>query len=188
MPSFDLRDNYDNLWDPQGNWQNQDISRLGNISTVVTSEQLNSFNEILNSGGIYDEGQIMRGKGGEDAMRRKQYQRYMHRKYARRLGPRAGGAAETMFANNFLAPQYSENVATRRNLRMRNADSILQALAMKGQLNETIIRQYLAAKELEAQDDSGFLDWAKLAVDAAARIPGPQQPAAAAASTAVEAK
>lgn len=182
MPNFEnlFRNDYrEGLWNQQGNWGNQNEERLQNLNVVLPEEQLNAYNEIIQSGGIYNENEIMRGKGSQDALRRKQYLKVLKGRYAKRLGSRGGGAAETTFANQFMAPQMIQDSTERRNLRMGNAESVFRAIQGRGNVSNQLAQQYMALLEANKDEGGGFMDWANLGVDVASMFYNPNPASAA---------
>lgn len=199
MPTFDFR-NDRSWWNEQANWGDQARDRLEGSVLTTQEDQAKAYSQIANEG-LYGDvdvgfniGEIMRGSDAEQAGRKKQYETYLNKKFAKRLGGRAGGAREVMMANQFTAPMYADDLRERRGLRKeksglerelryKNALSKLYGLQGRDKNLDAMIRQLQLVMQEEGQDDGGgVMDWINTGLDVAAMIPGPHQPVAAGAS------
>lgn len=113
--------------------------------------------------GIFTEdeiGNILRGSDRERALRRRGARGQIRRSFQRRLGPRAGGAAELTFVNRVLAPQFAEQLAQKRRLRETSLASRFQALLAAHGVEKSRVDAFLRRMDIESGDTgTGALDF-----------------------------
>jgi len=168
MP-FDFS-NINSGWNPNGNWLDQTNDRLASWSVNLTRDQIGAWDQVANEGIYGDEGinYVMRGRGQEESLRRQNLQKYLRRKYGRRLGARAGGAAEVTFANEVLAPQFAEDQAMRQKLRRENVMSKMDALHSKDAYAQMVTQ--ILGKYNPNKYTAGALDYVKAGANLAAGV------------------
>jgi hypothetical protein len=146
---------------------------LGTSAENAASQDRGNYGQIAKYG-VYGQGgidQMMNGLPGEMAARRKALMARIQARLASRLGNRAGGAAEVMAANQIYAPQYAEDIATRRSLMRENFQSKLSGLQGMSDATRALMSKY----GIDVQGDAskpGFLDWVKAAGSIAGSVTG----------------
>jgi hypothetical protein len=159
---FDFRD-VGNLQDPLGRFS----AETGLASTAlgdIAQRGIFTEDEISN---------ILRGTNRERALRRRAVRGRLRRSYQRRLGSRAGGAAELTFANRVLAPQFAEQLAQRRRLRERSAASRFPAILERHRVEQARVDAFLRSQQQEREGETGFLPYVQAGASIAdAIIPG----------------
>lgn len=151
MPEFNL-DPLSNLNDPYGRAR-EGQSRLAE-----------NYGQIAEHGVFGDEGisRIGRGKGREIALRRQALRKRLKNSIFRRLGPRAGGSADLIAANQIEAPAFAQMQEFMQKLRRDNEISKLTGLAGRERAIGALNNLYLQNRRLNLQEDEGnvgFLDY-----------------------------
>lgn len=151
-------------WNENANWGDQTYDRLAGYNTWLPETLATNYGTLAEKGIYGDTGidYIMKGSGQEQSLARKAMADIVKRRYSKRLGSRAGGAAELAVSNEVFAPLFAEDLKTRRGLRQTNLESRLSGLAGLSNLNSTMAQQFMQLFSDKSQQESGkagVLDW-----------------------------
>jgi len=148
-------------WNPSGNWTDQTVDRLAGYNTVLPEQLLDSFSQISKEG-LYGESgirDILKGTPQESALMRMRLQSLLKRKFGKRLGARAGGAADVGFMNQVLAPTFERELGLGRELRQKNIESKLVGLQGGQDIFSMLSNMYGNLYMNKEQDETGALDY-----------------------------
>lgn len=140
-----------------------------NNAWTYTQKQLSNYGDIANQGIFGPEGirQITRGDQISDSVRRMRLAKAIRQNLARRLGPRAGGAADIAY-NEALSQDFLNQGQARRNLTAENYRSKLYGLQGRDQALERFANIYFQNEQLQGLEP-GVLDY----IQTAGQIAGP---------------
>ncbi len=145
---------YDFQFHDPGKWSNP-MDLIGDVGG-----QLGGAYNTLATYGLYSPSEINRIRLNNDQamlMKRRLMSRALKGRLARTLGARAGGAAESMFANQVLAPEYAESAARRSALLEESiGKGRLAGLSGMGDLAQ-LYAQFLKPNE---EKKTGWMDYA----------------------------
>ena len=161
MPNFVGTGDTRRAWNSNANWFNQTPERLASHATIGTETALQNFGNIAQHGLYGQEGinRILKGLPNEMALKRKRAAALLRRKYGRRLGARAGGAAMSGFANEVLAPTFADEIAMGRELRRENEQSKLSGIQGQASIGMNSAQLLNKLWQQSQESDAGMLDF-----------------------------